>query len=168
MCNINIGDSLNPRKAVVRKLHCTLSFTMTWIRPLSNLGMKVNSPKLGWTVSIKGAEVGELHGVELTCLFIQARNCESQETSNMMDQPFQCGGLPGASSWGPQEPAWMATWRHLRPDSKGWSSQCTALFCFVNLRFCFPSEGTHFWSFRRAKASVTFLPSKQPHACQAF
>lgn len=46
MCNINIGDSLNPRKAVVQKMHCTLSFTMTSIRPLSNLGMQVNSPKL--------------------------------------------------------------------------------------------------------------------------
>lgn len=100
MCNINIGDSLNPRKAVVQKMHCTLSFTMTSIRPLSNLGMQVNSPKLAWMgwISIKGAEWGELHGEELTCCFIQARNCESQETSNMMDHPFQCGGLRGASS----------------------------------------------------------------------
>lgn len=45
MYRINIGDSLNPRKAIIQRLYSMPSFTMTWIRPLSDLGMKLNSPK---------------------------------------------------------------------------------------------------------------------------
>lgn len=133
MYHINIGDSLNPRKATIQRLHCTPSFTMTWIRPLSDLRLKLNSPKpvwMGW-VSIKGTGGGEVHGEEVTCCFVQARGCERQERSNRTDQPFQCGGLPGASSWGPQGPAWVVIWHHLGPDSEGGSSQCRASFCFV-------------------------------------
>lgn len=58
----------------------------------------------------------------------------------MTDQPFQCGGLPGASSWGPQGLAWMATWHHLGPDSEGGSSQCRTSFCFVIYFFFFLVE----------------------------
>lgn len=68
MCHINIGDSLNLRKAVVQRPYCTLPFTMTWMRPLSDLGMKLNSPKpvwMGW-VSIRGTGGGEVHGEEVT------------------------------------------------------------------------------------------------------
>lgn len=87
----------------------------------------------------------------------------------MTDQLFQCGGLPGASSWGPQGPAWMVTWRHLRPGSEGGSSQCRASFCFVILFFFFfTCEGTDFCLVGRAKASVTSLPSKLPQVFQVF
>ena len=111
MCHINIGDRLNPRKVVVQGLYCTASFTVTWIRPLSDLGMKLNSPKPAWMgwVSIKGTGGREVHGEEVTCSFIQARDCEKQKRSNTTDQPFQCGGLLSASSWRLQRPAWMVT-----------------------------------------------------------
>lgn len=60
MCHIYIGDSLNPRKAIVQILYCTPSFPMTWIRPLNDLGMKLHSPKPAWVgwVTLKGTEEG--------------------------------------------------------------------------------------------------------------
>lgn len=140
------------------------------MRPLSGWGMKLNSLRSAWMgwVSIKRTGGGEVDREEVTCCFIQARDCERQKRSNTIDQPFQCGGLPGASSWGPQGPAWMVTWRRLRPDSEGGCSQCRALFCFVIFFFFFPGEGSHFWSVGRAKASVTSLLSKLPQICQLF
>jgi len=134
MCNINIEESLNPRSAVVLRLHCTPSFTMTWMRPLSDLGMKLNSPKPVWVgcVSIKGTGRGEVRGEDVIHRFTQARSCERLKRSNMTDQPLQCGGLHGASGWGLQGPAWMVTWHHLRHGSEGGREltvQSFVLFC---------------------------------------
>lgn len=90
MCSTNIGDDLNLSNMVVQRLYCTLYVIMAWIRPLSDQGMKMNSPKairMGWT-GTKGIGGVEVLGEEVTCRFIQARDCEGQKRSSTRDQPL--------------------------------------------------------------------------------